>query len=55
MNKNRWFSINKFKTIPMNLKRLSAVMSEEAVKKTVYNKLNSKLDNLEKKIPDAST
>ena len=55
MNKNRWFSINKFKTIPMNLKRLSDVMSEEAVKKTVYNKLNSKLDNLEKKISDAST
>ena len=38
-----------------DLKRLSDVVSEEVIKKKVYEKLNLKVNNLEKKIPDAST
>ena len=37
------------------LKKVSDVRSKEVVKKTAYNKLNTKVNNLEKTIPDAST
>ena len=46
--------VGKLKTIPVDLKKLS-VVSKETVKKTVYNKLNTKVNNLENKIPDATT
>ena len=36
-------------------KKLSDVVSKEVVKKTVYNKPNTKVNNLENKIPDVST
>ena len=39
----------------MNLKKLSDVVSKETVKKTVHNKLNTKVNRSRKKIPDAST
>ena len=39
--------INKWKTVP-------DLVSKEVLKKTVYNKLNAKV-NLENKIPDATT
>ena len=46
--------VNKLKTVPIDLKKLTDVMSKEVVKKTVYNKVNTKVNNLELKIPDAS-
>ena len=39
----------------VNLKKLSDVVSKETVKKTVHNKLNTKVNRSRKKIPDAST
>ena len=47
--------IDKLKTVPVDLKKLSVVVSKEVVKHTKFNKLNTKENNLEKKIPDAST
>ena len=47
--------VDKLKTVPIDLKKLNDVVSKEVVKKTVYNKLNKKVNNLEKKIPDATT
>ena len=44
---------DKLKIVPVDLKRLSDVVSKEVVKKTKYDKLNMKLNNLEKKIIDA--
>ena len=36
------------------MNRLSDVVSKEVVKKTLYNKLNMKVNNIENKIPDTS-
>ena len=47
--------VDKFKAVSIDLKKLSDEVSKEVVKKTVYGKLNAKINNLEKKIPDAST
>ena len=38
-----------------SLKKLSDVINKEIVKNTKFNKLNAKVNNLEKKIPDAAT
>ena len=46
--------VDKLKTVPRDLKKLTDVMSKEVVKKTVYNKVNTKVNNLELKIPDVS-
>ena len=46
--------VDKLKTVPIDLKKITDVMSKEVVKKTVYNKVNTKVNNLELKIPDAS-
>ena len=43
------------KTVPIDLKKLSDVVGKEVVKNTIFNKLNPKENNLEKKIPDATT
>ena len=45
----------KLKTVPIDLKELSEVLSKEVVKKTVYSKSNMKVKNLENKTPDATT
>ena len=42
------------KTVPVGLKELSDVVSKEVVKKTVYSKLNTKVNNLENKFPDTN-
>ena len=47
--------VGKLKTAPIDLEKLSYVLSKEVVKKTVYNKLNVKVSNLEKKVPDMTT
>ena len=46
------------KTVPINLKKIIDVVDKEVMKKTtkktVYSKLNTKVNNLEKKIPDVT-
>ena len=45
----------KLKTAPIGLKKLSDVVDNEVVKNTKFNTLKTKVNNLEKKIPDAAT
>ena len=45
---------DKLKTVPQDLKTLSVAVSKEVVKKTVYSKLNTKINNLRNKILDVS-
>ena len=47
--------VGKLKTVPIDLKKLSDMVSKEVVKETVYNKLSTKVNSLEKKIPDTFT
>ena len=47
--------VSKLKTVPIFLKKLSHVVDIEVVKNTKFNALTTNLDNLEKKIPDATT
>ena len=46
--------VDKWKTIPEDSKKLSDVVNKEVVKNTVYIKLNTKVNNLVNKAPDAS-
>ena len=39
--------VGKLKAVSVDLKKISDVVSKEIVKRTVYNKLNAKLNNLE--------
>ena len=43
------------KTGPINLKKFSDVVIKEVVKTTVYNQLNMKINDLERKIPNTTT
>ena len=43
------------KNVPINLKKLSNVVSKEVLINTKINTLNTKTNNLENKISDAST
>ena len=43
------------KTISVDLKKLSDVVEKEIVKNTKFNTLKTKVNNSEKKIPDATT
>ena len=45
--------IGKLKTVPLDLKKLSDAVDSQVVKKATFNTLKTKLNNLEKKIPDA--
>ena len=45
---------DQLKTVPLDLKKLSVAVSKEVVKKTVYSKLNTKINNLRNKILDVS-
>ena len=47
--------IVKLKIVPMDLKKLSDVVSKEFVKNTKFNKLNTKVNILEDKVSDATT
>ena len=47
--------VGKSKTVPVDLKKLSHVTDNEVVKNTKLNMLKTKVNILEKKIPDAST
>ena len=44
--------VGKLKTVPIDLKKTSDAVCKEVVKKTVYSKLNTKVNDLENKIPD---
>ena len=45
--------VGDLKTVPADLKKLSDVVDDEVVQNRKFNTLNTKLNNLEKKIPDA--
>ena len=47
--------VGKLKTVPVDLKKLSDVVDNEVVKNTKLNTVKTKVNNLEKKIPDATT
>ena len=51
--------VGKLKTVPVlkktDLKKLSDLIDDEVVKNTKFNTLKTKVKNLEKKIPDATT
>ena len=47
--------VAKLKTVPVDLKKLGDVVDNEVVKNTKFNTLKTKVNNLEKKIPDAFT
>ena len=45
----------KWKTVPVDLRKLSDVVDNEVVKNTKFNTIKTKVNILEKKIPDATT
>ena len=45
----------KLKIVPVDLKKVSDVVDNDVVKNTKFNTLETKVNNLEKKIPDATT
>ena len=47
--------VDKLKTAPVNLKKLNDEVSKEVVKNTKFNKLNTRVNNIENEIPGAST
>ena len=47
--------VGKLKTVSVHLKKLSDVIDNEVVKNTKFNTLKTKINNLEKKIFDATT
>ena len=48
-------SVGKLKTVSADLKKLSNVVDNVVVKNTKFNTLKTNVNNLEKKIPDATT
>ena len=47
--------VGKLKTVPNDLKNVNDVVYKEIVVKTLYNALNTEVNNSEKSISDAST
>ena len=47
--------VGKVKTLPIDLKKLSDVVDNDIVKNTKFNTLKTKVNSLEKKIPEATT
>ena len=47
--------VGKLKTVPMDFKKLNDVVDNKVVKNTIFNTLKTKVNNLGKKIPDATT
>ena len=45
----------KLKTVPIDLKKLSHLVGNEVIKNTKFSTLKTKVNNLEKKVPDATT
>ena len=47
--------VGKLKTFPVDLKKLSDVVDNDAVKNTKFNTLKPKVNSLEKKVPEGTT
>ena len=47
--------VDKLKTVPVDVKKVSDVADNKVVKNTKFNTLKTKVNNLDKKIPDATT
>ena len=47
--------VGKLKTVLINLNKLSDVVDDEVVANTIFNTLKAKVNNLQNKIPDATT
>ena len=47
--------VGKLKTFPVDLKKISDVVDNEVVKNTKCNTLKTKVNNLENKVPEATT
>ena len=47
--------VGKLKTVPLDLKKSNDVIENEVGKNTKFNTLKTKISNLEKKIPGATT
>ena len=47
--------VGKLKTAPVDLKKLSNKVENEVVKNKKFNTLKTKVNNLEKRIPDTTT
>ena len=50
-----YVDVGKLKTVLVDLKKLSDIVDNEVVKNTKFNTLKTKVNSLEKKIPDATT
>ena len=48
-------NVDKFKTVPIDLKKLSDAEDKKVSKNTRFNKLNTQVNCKEKRIPDASS
>ena len=46
--------VGKLKTVPIDLKKLSDVVANEVVKNAKFNTLKTKVNSLEKRLPDAT-
>ena len=46
--------VGEFKNVPVDLKKLSDVVDNEIIKNKKFNTLKTKVNNLEKKIPDGT-
>ena len=47
--------VDKLKTVPIDLKKLIDVVDNDVVKNTKFNTVETKVNSLDKKIPDATT
>ena len=47
--------VDKLKTVPVDVKKVSDVADNKVVKNTKFNTLKTNVNNLDKKIPDATT
>ena len=47
--------VSKSKTVSVDLKKISNLVDNEVVKNTKLNTLKTKVNNLDKKIPDTTT
>ena len=55
IQKQKYLDVGKLKNVPVDLKKLSDVGDNEIVKNTKFNTLKTKVNDLENKIPDATT
>ena len=49
-----YLDVDKLETVPKALQKINDIVSKKVVKNTKFNKLNTKKNDLEEKIPGAS-